>query len=135
MRNKKFLSIFFTFTIFMFSGCTTKDNSINSNTHNNQEPVIEEEFCADCGQGGWEKMDKKCDKGILNKYDFKKCLMNYNWSDVNNETNTDEMENRYIEINSMEILNNPTPSSIKVIIYKQWAVDENGNLYLFGQLG
>ena len=119
------------------SGCSTKNNINNSidTTSNNDNSEVEEEVCADCGQGGWEKMDKKCNIGILNKNDLKNCLLDYAWSAVTNNTNTTEMENGYIEINSMEILNNPTPKSIKVIIYRQWAADEDGNLYLLGQLG
>jgi|GEM_PF-1485446 hypothetical protein len=91
--------------------------------------------CYDCGEGGWQKMAEKCSQVIQNKNDYKNCLMNFTWSSVNQNTSIDEIKEGYIEIGGSEILKNPTSKSIKVFIYHQWAVDEEGNLYLLGQLG
>jgi len=138
MSNKIFLSLFMILAALTFSGCSIKNNNVdNSNMKTEKTPKssIESENCADCGKGGWEKMEISCNKEILNKNDFKNCLMNYNWSSVKSETSLENFKEGYIEIGSMEILDNPTANSIKVYIYNQWSVDKNGTLYLLGQLG
>jgi len=146
MNNKIFSFIFLIFAFLTLSACSIKnintENKINS-SESIQKTNVEKNICYDCGKGGWEKMDKKCNKNITNKKDFKNCLMTINWSNKKDDTgvmemrnvSVEEMENGYIEINSMEILNKPSTNSIEVIIYRQWAVDVNGNLYLLGQLG
>ena len=80
-------------------------------------------------------MNEKCEHQIITKNNFMECLMNFDWSSVNQNTNIDEITHGYIEIGGSEVLNSPTAKSIKVLIYHQWAVDEDGNLYLLGQLG
>lgn len=100
--------------------------NISDNSKNN---------CVDCGDVGWQKMDEKCGQAILTKNDFKNCLLNFNWSLVNQNTNLDEIKSGNIEIGSSEIIENQTFKSIKVFIYKQWAGDRDGNLFLLGQLG
>lgn len=91
--------------------------------------------CYDCGKGGWQKMSVNCGQQIIAKNDFKGCLINFSWSSVNQNMSLDDIKEGYIEIGGLEVLNAPTPKSIKVLIYNQWAVDIDGNLYLFEQLG
>lgn len=139
MSNKIFFSFTIILAILVLSGCSVKNNSATSESKNNIEKTpksnSESENCADCGQGGWQKMEVSCGQEILNKNDFKKCLMNFSWSAVNSETGAKNIKEGYIKIGDMEILNNPTADSIKVYIFNQWSVDKDGNLYLLGQLG
>lgn len=125
MKKNLILSTFAIFALIIISGCSTINN------RNNQKFPE----CYDCGQGGWEMMKEKCNQEISTKNDFKNCLINFTWSGINSETDVEEIEEGYIEINGTEISDKPTLNSIKVFIYHQWAVDENGNLYLLGQLG
>lgn len=92
-------------------------------------------FCADCGKGGWEKMEYKCAGKISDSSDFKACLESYAWSSVNESTSLEEFKEGYIEMGGLKILDRPTANSIKIFNYHQWSVDENGQLYLLGQLG
>ena len=94
-----------------------------------------EAVCADCGQGGWEKMDYNCSGTINNKESFKKCLENFDWFKGQADVDITKISEGYIEIGSMETLESPAANTIKVMIYRQWAVDGVGNLYLLGQLG
>jgi hypothetical protein len=139
MNKKIFFSFSIILTILLLPGCSIKNNITSNESKNNIEKTpksnSESKNCADCGQDGWQKMKESCSQEILNKNDFKKCLMNFSWSHNNNETNTEDIKEGYIEMGSHESLNNPTDSSIKVFIYNQWAVDKDGNLYLDGQLG
>ncbi|MBU1557483.1 hypothetical protein KKC45_00810, partial [Patescibacteria group bacterium] len=123
--------------IFILGGYVFKNDGelIEAPSEENQKINIEEEFCSDCGQGGWEKMNEKCNEEVLNKDDFKKCLMEFSWSNVDADTNFEETKEGYIEVNGTKILNDPSVNSIKIIKYNQWAVDEEGNLYLLGELG
>lgn len=91
--------------------------------------------CKDCGEAGWQRMKEKCSTKILDKNYCKQCLSGFNWSGVDATTDINEIEEGYIEIDSGEVLDKPTPKSIKVFIYHQWAVDEEGNLYLHSELG
>ena len=127
MKNK-ILLIYFVLIILMLSGCSAKTKGENAEKANSK-------FCADCGQGGWKKMDDKCTKKISNKNDFKNCLKEFNWSSVDKNTDLEKFEEGFIEMGGMELMDNPTANSIKVFNYRQWSVDENGQLYLLGQLG
>ena len=91
--------------------------------------------CSDCGEGGWQKMNENCSQKIITKDDAKSCLINFSWSSFNENMSTDQIEEGYIEIGSMETSKDPTLKSIKVFIYNQWAIDNSGNLYLLEQLG
>ncbi len=91
--------------------------------------------CVDCGVGGWQKMSEVCVQPVPTKNDARGCFINFSWSSVTSTTNIDEIKDGYIEIGGLEVLKNPTIKSIKVFIYHQWAIDEEGNLYLLGQLG
>lgn len=94
-----------------------------------------EATCTDCGQGGWEKMDYRCGSAITSKESFKICLENFDWYKGQANIDIGQISDGYIEIGSMEILNSPAAKALKVMIYRQWAVDGKGNLYLLGQLG
>lgn len=96
------------------------------------QPVIN---CVDYGPTGWQKMEQKCSQLIQEKINFKNCLMNFSWSQVNQNTSIDEFKEGSLEINDSDNLNKRTPSSIKVFFYHQWAVDKEGNLYLLEQAG
>ncbi len=88
--------------------------------------------CYDCGNGGWQKMNKTCAQKVLKKDDLKICFSDLQWAGPIEDVN--EIIEGYIEIGG-EMSETPTRKSIKVFIYKQWAVDENGNFYLLNQLG
>lgn len=91
--------------------------------------------CMDCGIGGWAQMDKQCGQKIAAKDQFKSCLAGSSLSQVDQNTDISQIEEGYIEIGGMLVLGKPTEYSIKVFIYKQWAVDADGNLYLLGMPG
>lgn len=91
--------------------------------------------CLDCGKAGWEKMNLTCNQKNLTKPDFKNCLKSFSWSQVSDQTDVSEIKEGYIQINGFDISKTPKVNLIKVLIFKQWAVDENGNLYLLGHLG
>lgn len=92
--------------------------------------------CYDCGTSGWAAMERSCKSEILSKADFKNCLIDLKWPTLAGEKNPEtHMKDGYIELGKMTTLKKPTPTSIKVIFYHQWAVDLNGTLYLLEQLG
>ena len=122
MRNRILLSFSIILVALTASGCSLKN-------------VVTSENCADCGKDGWQKMDVSCGQEIFNTNDFKKCLTNFSWSSVNDETSLENVKEGYIKISGKETLNNPVGNSIKVYIFNQWSVDKDGNLYLLGQLG
>lgn len=93
------------------------------------------ENCVDCGPGGWQKMDYNCGNAVIDKKSFKECLESFDWFARHNNVDSSQINEGYIKIGSMEIMGKPSFWSIKVLIYHQWAVDRNGNLYLLGQLG
>jgi hypothetical protein len=139
MSNKTISLLLIILAILVLSSCSMKNNINTNETRNNIEKTpksnLESETCADCGQGGWQKMEVGCGQEILNKNDFKKCLMNFSWSSVNNKTDVENIKEGYIKMGGMETFNNPTADSIKVYIFNQWSADKDGNLYLLGQLG
>lgn len=137
MNKKIIIGLILTLTA-LAVGCAVKKGGVNIYNENTLKTPNSNESttnCVDCGESGWQKMAEKCDSMILNKNDFKKCLMKFPWSSVNAATDVDEIEEGYIEIGSMETLKDPTTNAFRVYIYHQWAVDENGTLYLLGQLG
>jgi len=87
--------------------------------------------CYDCGEVGWELMDIKCDTKIINKEDVVKCLLKFDLYPL--EINVSEIENENIKLNPYRV--SPENNSIKVYKFHQWAIDEEGNMYLEGQLG
>ena len=93
--------------------------------------------CYDCGAGGWQAMDmaNKCEEANFTREGFKKCLMGFNFSDVQQDTSIDEFKEGYIEIGGSTILQTITEKAIKVFIYHQWAIDKDGRLYILSQLG
>ena len=157
---KKAIIFILLIPVILLSGCSllntnnqevASDNSINLDTNiqlkevsvlkkNQNKPQLanqvvstQNSFIADSGAGGWEKMSLQCEEKIITRDNFKSCLINKDLGNFNFGMN--EISDGYIEIGSMKSLNMPTSESIKVFIHYQWAVDESGNLYLFGQLG
>jgi hypothetical protein len=99
-------------------------------------PWEEKNIDSDRGEGGWQKMSESCGEDpIVERANFKKCLQSFSWSGVGEKTSEKEIQERFIEIGSMKILQNPTDTSIKVFLYQRWAADEEGTLYLLNELG
>lgn len=90
-------------------------------------------LCADCGEGGWQVMNLKCDSKILSENELVKCLTKFELYPL--EIITSEIEQGYIEIGGRGLINTPSKNSIKVYKFHQWAADETGNMYLEGMLG
>ena len=127
--NKKYIyigiGIFFIITIVGISVFIYYDNSSITIPKNSE--------CFDCGEGRWEKMDLECESSIFAKEAFVSCLTHFDLYPL--EINVGEMTRGYIEIDGYGLLDNPSKNSIEVFKFHQWAVDEEGNMYLEGQLG
>jgi len=127
MNNKFiYIGIFFIIAVIGILAYSYFNNSSTTNPTNDE--------CYDCGEGGWELMDTKCNTKILSKEDAIMCLSKFEWSNVKPDTNTNEIKEGYIKVHGYGILEDEK-NSIKVYNYHQWAIDENGNMYLEGQLG
>ena len=126
--NNKYIYIGFFFIIAVISIMTY----VNSNNSSATNPANNE--CYNCGEGGWEIMDTKCGSKIHSKEDAITCFSNFNWSNVNAGTDINEIKEGYIKIHSFGITED-NKDSLKVYNYRQWAIDEDGNMYLEGQLG
>lgn len=79
-------------------------------------------------------MDVKCDSKISSKEDAIMCLSKFEWSSVNPNTSPSKIQEGYIKLHDYG-LTNDKKNSIKVYNYNQWSIDEEGNMYLEGQLG
>lgn len=148
MKNKIFLPALAIFTVLVLSGCSLQSNKVNNQDDSNGEQKMNDisptlaqtqpeetekpaEEVIDTGVKVWNKMTDKCDQSVLNKNDLKSCLMNFDWSEVDDNTDANQMETAYIKYNGQEA----GKGLFKVIMYKQWAADEDGNLYILEKLG
>ena len=93
------------------------------------------ECVADCEKGGWQKMDATCDQTVRSASDLKMCLTRFRWSSVNAGTDNAEFSEGFIDIGGTRVWNSFSVKSIRVRVYRQWAADEDGNLYLLGESG
>lgn len=93
------------------------------------------ECVADCGVNGWQKMKESCGQTVDSASDLKTCLMRFRWSSVNAGTDTAEFSDGFIDIGGTHVWNSFSVKSIRVHIYRQWAADADGNLYLLQQSG
>ncbi len=90
--------------------------------------------CHDCGDGGWTKMTIKCDSKIQSKENAIECLSKFDWSNVNSNTSPTEIIEGFIKIKEYGFTDDNS-NSIKIYNYRQWSIDEKGNIYLEEQLG
>ena len=97
-------------------------------------PYAPEEECFDCGAGGWKLTDIKCDTDISGGRQALMCLSGFEWSDINLDTDLDEVKEGYIRINGKGFTKSGE-GTIKVYNFHRWSVDERGNIYVEGQGG
>ena len=122
MKNLAVLFGYFLLFNFALSGVSSANSSID---------------CFDCGKGGWQKMNLRCSIKVLSKQDFMACLKNFSWSGITKEDNSSvkKVVSGYLEIGGSDLLSKPNKKSISVFRFNNWACDQDGNLYLNGQLG
>lgn len=78
-------------------------------------------------------MDLKCNSNIQANNDFIDCITKHGL--YTQQNNTSEIEEGYIKLGTFGINESSSKGAIKVHKFHQWAVDENGNMYLEGMLG
>lgn len=92
--------------------------------------------CVDCGPSGWQKLERRCDSKITESTTFISCLKAARLEFPETQDQAVKMVTQgQLEIGSPKKLSKPTKKSRPVLFFRQWAADQDGNLYLLGQLG
>jgi hypothetical protein len=90
----------------------------------------------DVGSGGWERMKVSCGIDNVVKEEAIECFEKQRWVTASYEEIEKQLEEGYIAIGGWEVHSSATQdANIKVFIFRQWAIDKMGNMYLLGQLG
>jgi hypothetical protein len=84
---------------------------------------------------GWRILYDKCDQGVKDRRSCVQCLSGFSWAGVSPDADISAIREGYIEMNVFKVRDAQFPGSIKVFVYGDLAVDEEGNIYTHGELG
>ena len=88
----------------------------------------------DVGASGWE-VSSSCSSKVESREAAVACFSSKKWIGVDREVIRKELVEGYVELGGETVLSKPGGKALKVYVFRRWAVDEAGIIYLHGELG